>query len=174
MTANLHRNKDTKVYECPYCRKPFVRNINLKAHIRSVHREIARIEEMDDPRLPLDESLANRPSPPPGAGTHLQNVQKKQRQFPSILGSSGNSSMRSMNSSASVSGGLVQVDQGSVSAATMESILANAGEVAAAAGQGQTVSLVTADGHTIEILHGFEPSMGIVPSSEGNISRKLR
>jgi len=38
--------------------------------------------------------------------------------------------------------------------------------------EGHQVSLVTADGHTIEILHGIDPStismpMTLVPSSEG-------
>jgi hypothetical protein len=125
------------VYECPYCRKPFVRNINLKAHIRSVHKEIARIEEMDDPRLPLDESLANRPST-------ATVVQAKKRQFPSILGGTRTAPIEHVEMLSS----------------------------AESHGHGQTVSLVTADGHTIEILHGLDPNtmsvpMTLVPSSEG-------
>ncbi|XP_021948389.1 centrosome-associated zinc finger protein CP190 isoform X2 [Folsomia candida] len=128
MSANLHRNKDTKVYECPYCRKPFVRNINLKGHIRSLHRDIARIEEMDDPRLPHDETLVNRVN-------MSFNTANRKRQFPSILGSRP-----------------VPLE-----------ILPGDGQ--------QQVSLVTADGHTIEILHGgLDPSMSVpmalVPSSE--------
>ncbi|CAL8086621.1 unnamed protein product [Orchesella dallaii] len=83
MSANLHRNKDTKVYECPYCRKPFVRNINLKAHIRSLHRDVARIEEMEDPRLPPDESLTHR---------IIATTTSKKRQFPSILATTRGSS----------------------------------------------------------------------------------
>ncbi|ODN03729.1 hypothetical protein Ocin01_02936 [Orchesella cincta] len=83
MSANLHRNKDTKVYECPYCRKPFVRNINLKAHIRSLHRDVARYEEMEDPRLPPDESLTHR---------IVATSSSKKRQFPSILAAARGSS----------------------------------------------------------------------------------
>lgn len=95
-----------------------------------MHRDIARIEEMD---LPDDEALVNR-------GSINFNSPKfdRKRQFPSILSSR---------------------------AVPLEILPSD--------GQDQQVSLVTADGHTIEILHhGFDPNsmsvpMTLVPSSEG-------
>ncbi|KAF4529929.1 Centrosomal Protein 190 [Ephemera danica] len=42
MQTNLHSDPDKKKYSCPYCQKPFVRNINLKAHIRSAHKDVDR------------------------------------------------------------------------------------------------------------------------------------
>ncbi|XP_046399892.1 uncharacterized protein LOC124166412 [Ischnura elegans] len=61
MQANLHGDPTKKKYECPYCRKPFVRNINLKAHIRSSHKEIARQLEGDDENLPDGKKKKMRP-----------------------------------------------------------------------------------------------------------------
>jgi hypothetical protein len=48
MQTNLHSDPDKKKYACPYCHKPFVRNINLKAHIRSAHKDIERKLEDED------------------------------------------------------------------------------------------------------------------------------
>lgn len=42
MQTNLHSDRTKKLYECPFCQKPFVRNINLKAHIRTSHKEVIR------------------------------------------------------------------------------------------------------------------------------------
>ncbi|KAJ9594053.1 hypothetical protein L9F63_014530 [Diploptera punctata] len=42
MQTNLHSDPTKKLYECPFCQKPFVRNINLKAHIRTSHKEVIR------------------------------------------------------------------------------------------------------------------------------------
>ncbi|PSN36179.1 hypothetical protein C0J52_12903 [Blattella germanica] len=42
MQTNLHSDPAKKLYECPFCQKPFVRNINLKAHIRTSHKEVIR------------------------------------------------------------------------------------------------------------------------------------
>jgi len=50
--------------------------IILQAHIRSLHRDVARIEEMEDPRLPPDETLTHR---------IIATTSGKKRQFPSIL-----------------------------------------------------------------------------------------
>ena len=46
MQTNLHSDPAKKLYECPFCQKPFVRNINLKAHIRTSHKEVIR--KMDE------------------------------------------------------------------------------------------------------------------------------
>ncbi|XP_071449665.1 uncharacterized protein [Hetaerina americana] len=59
--ANLHGDPTKKKYECPYCRKPFVRNINLKAHIRSSHKEIARQLDGEDENLPDGKKKKTRP-----------------------------------------------------------------------------------------------------------------
>lgn len=48
MQTNLHSDPDKKKYECPYCRKPFVRNINLKAHVRTAHKDIDRKFEEEE------------------------------------------------------------------------------------------------------------------------------
>ncbi|PNF41138.1 hypothetical protein B7P43_G04229 [Cryptotermes secundus] len=46
MQTNLHSDPSKKLYDCPFCQKPFVRNINLKAHIRTSHKEVIR--KMDE------------------------------------------------------------------------------------------------------------------------------
>ncbi|KAJ8898356.1 hypothetical protein PR048_003716 [Dryococelus australis] len=46
MQTNLHSVINKKLYECPYCQKPFVRNVNLKAHIRTCHKQADKNEEM--------------------------------------------------------------------------------------------------------------------------------
>ena len=100
---------------------------------------MARIEEMEDPRLPPDDSLTGR-----GVGIIQQGMKK--RQFPSILGA------------ARVPGTLVPENTEEVQHG-MEGIVR---------------SLVTADGQTIEILQGIDPSTltvpVLVPSSEGRIA----
>ncbi|KAG8231798.1 Centrosomal Protein 190 [Ladona fulva] len=59
--ANLHGDPTKKKYECPYCRKPFVRNINLKAHIRSSHKEIARQLDGEEENLMENKKKKTRP-----------------------------------------------------------------------------------------------------------------
>ncbi|XP_059479648.1 centrosome-associated zinc finger protein CP190 isoform X2 [Neocloeon triangulifer] len=50
MQANLHSDPSKKKYECPFCQKVFVRQINLKAHVRAAHKEVGRkfVDEMED------------------------------------------------------------------------------------------------------------------------------
>ncbi|XP_069677352.1 centrosome-associated zinc finger protein Cp190 [Periplaneta americana] len=51
MQTNLHSDPAKKLYECPFCQKPFVRNINLKAHIRTSHKAMIRkLGEDEDKR----------------------------------------------------------------------------------------------------------------------------
>ncbi|XP_049937928.1 uncharacterized protein LOC126412394 [Schistocerca serialis cubense] len=47
--ANLHSDPAKKNYECPICHKPFVRNINLKAHLRTAHGDVARKADKEEP-----------------------------------------------------------------------------------------------------------------------------
>ncbi|XP_066993180.2 centrosome-associated zinc finger protein Cp190 isoform X2 [Anabrus simplex] len=51
MQTNLHSDPAKKLYECPFCLKPFVRNINLKAHLRTAHKDLTK---------KLDEETRNR------------------------------------------------------------------------------------------------------------------
>lgn len=50
--ANLHSDQSKRLYECPHCQKPFVRNINLKAHIRTSHKD-KRHEDDEEETLDL-------------------------------------------------------------------------------------------------------------------------
>lgn len=105
----------------------------FQGHIRALHRDIARVEEMDDPlRTHQHDEIT-------GHRTVTLGGVNRRRQFPSILGSR---------------------------AVPLEMLPGDGSH------HGQQVSLVTADGHTIEILHGLDPNsmsvpMTLVPSSEG-------
>ncbi|KAK7793000.1 hypothetical protein R5R35_013181 [Gryllus longicercus] len=61
MQTNLHSDPSKKLYECPYCMKTFIRNINLKAHLRTAHKDFRKIDDgaggqLDEQglQLPLD------------------------------------------------------------------------------------------------------------------------
>lgn len=66
MQTNLHSDPSKKLYDCPFCSKPFVRNINLKAHIRSAHKEAARKldedpnEGEDSQEMLLEQQFSNQ------------------------------------------------------------------------------------------------------------------
>lgn len=51
MQTNLHSDPTKKVYECPYCAKPFVRNINLKAHLRTAHKDFRKMDDSSGGQL---------------------------------------------------------------------------------------------------------------------------
>ncbi|CAB3363432.1 Hypothetical predicted protein [Cloeon dipterum] len=50
MQANLHSDPSRKKYECPFCQKVFVRQLNLKTHVRTLHKEVGRkfVDELED------------------------------------------------------------------------------------------------------------------------------
>ncbi|XP_063233349.1 centrosome-associated zinc finger protein Cp190 [Bacillus rossius redtenbacheri] len=59
MHTNLHSVINKKLHECQFCQKPFVRSVNLKAHIRACHKEekMERSKQTNALEFMGDESL---------------------------------------------------------------------------------------------------------------------